>query len=66
MYAILVRAIVVAALIDLGMSQKWFADCRSQKCADQIRSASVRILKIEWKPISIFPMEAKRFNSVSN
>jgi hypothetical protein len=63
MYSILVRAIVVAALIDLGLSQKWFVDCRSQKCADQIRSASSKILKIEWKPISIFPKEAKRFGA---
>ena len=61
MYAILVRLILLAALMDLGMSLARFEKCTSRECFAEIERASRKVLKIKWKPISVFPEEAKRF-----
>lgn len=50
---ILVRVIVVAALLQLGLD---FSSIGSG-----LPLATSKVLKIDWKPISLFPKEARRF-----
>lgn len=61
MYDVLVKVIVAAALLQLGISLSKQDDCRSRQCLAKIQAASLEVLKIDWKPISVFPEEAKRF-----
>lgn len=60
MFSLIIRHMAIAALIELGMSAG-LENCRSGACVAQLEKASRRVLHIEWKPISIFPEEAKHF-----
>jgi hypothetical protein len=51
----------VAALAQLGISLASFRNCRSRSCLARIEKASREVLRVGWKPISLFPHEAKRF-----
>lgn len=55
MYTILVRLMLVVALLEFGVS---ITDLRNPVKLEQ---ASRKVLRIDWKPISVFPEEAKRF-----
>ena len=61
MYTLLVRLMLLAALIELGISASEFRDCRGRECLIRMEKASLQILDISWKPISVWPEEAKRF-----
>jgi hypothetical protein len=61
MYTLLVRLMFVAALLQLGHSVSDFVNCQDRHCAGWIDRASQEILKIDWKPMSVFPEEGKRF-----
>lgn len=61
MEELLVRLMLIAALSQFGMSVSDLANCRSRKCLAQLERNSRKVLKIDWKPISVFPEEAKRF-----
>ena len=61
MYDILIKLIITAALIDLGISFSKLEDCSSRQCWTQIQKASRKASHIDWKPISVFTEEAKRF-----
>lgn len=61
MYNILIKLIIAAALFDLGISFSKLEDCSSRQCWTQIQKASRKATHIDWKPISVFPEEAKRF-----
>ncbi len=61
MYNLLIKLFIAAALLELGMSVSSFDDCPSRACLARIDRASRKVLKIDWKPISVFPREAKRF-----
>lgn len=61
MYNIIIKLIVAVALLDLGISFSKMEDCSSRTCWTQIQKASRKATHIEWKPISVFPEEAKRF-----
>lgn len=61
MYALLLRLMVLAALIELGMSARDLSECRSRACFGLIERASRQVLNIDWKPISVWPEEAGRF-----
>ena len=52
MYKLLVKLMLLAALTELGAS---LTELRN------IRAASNKVLEIHWRPISLFPEEAKRF-----
>ena len=60
MYSLLIRLMAIAALLELGMSFRDLENCGSKHCL-RIEKASRDVLKIHWKPISIFPEEAKRY-----
>lgn len=61
MYDLLVRLIFVSALLQLGISLKDVRECRSRACLVRMDRAVKEVLRIDWKPISMFPEEAKRF-----
>lgn len=61
MYNLLVKLMVITAIIHLGMSFKDFENCHSRQCTQQLEKRSRDVLRIDWKPISVFPNEARRF-----
>jgi hypothetical protein len=61
MYRLLVLLMLVAALSEFGMNISDLKNCHSRGCLEQLERYSKDVLKIDWKPISVFPEEAKRF-----
>ncbi len=61
MYGYLVKLYLIAAAIQLGFSLMELEKCSGRKCVQKLDQASRKVLKIDWKPISVFPEEAKRF-----
>lgn len=61
MFNILIKLIIAAALVDLGISFSKLEDCSSRQCWTQIQKSSRKATHIDWKPISVFPKEAMRF-----
>ncbi len=59
---LLVKLMITAALLQLGISVSKFENCHSRACVQEIERRSRDVLKIDWKPISLFPREAKRFH----
>ena len=62
MYNLLIKLMVITALLQLGWAIADFENCYSRQCLQRIEKHSRDILKIDWKPISLFPEEAKRFH----
>jgi len=58
---IIIKLILAAALLELGITFKDIDECTSHKCLGRLEQASKKVLRIDWKPISIFPEEAGRF-----
>ena len=58
---LLVKAMLCAALVQLGIRAADLASFPSSASINRIERASRNILSIDWKPISVFPMEARRF-----
>ncbi len=61
MYRALIRLMCAAVLLHFGKTVWDYQNCRSRQCGQQIQSWSRDILKTDWKPVSIWPEEAKRF-----
>ena len=61
MVDILVRLMFLAALTELGLSLTQIEQCHSRERMKMIEMKSRDILNIDWKPISVFPEEAKKF-----
>lgn len=61
MYNILIKLMLIAALAELGFSLSQIEKCGSKECAMRIEKASRDILNVDWKPVSVFPEEARRF-----
>jgi hypothetical protein len=61
MYSLLIRLMALAAFAQLGISLSTLGDCKSRECLTRLEKAGRKVVEIEWKPISIFPNEAKRF-----
>lgn len=61
MYNLLIKLMVAAALAQFGMSLLDFSNCHSRQCLQKIEKHSRDVLSVDWKPISVFPEEAKRF-----
>jgi hypothetical protein len=62
MLSLLIRLMVLAALTQLGITLTSFGNCRSRLCLTRIEKGSRELLRLDWKPISVFPKEAKRFH----
>jgi hypothetical protein len=61
MYRILVKLVLLAAFLSCGISYSEFFSCHSRECLQTVEKRSRDVLKIDWKPISVFPEEDKRF-----
>jgi hypothetical protein len=61
MESLLVRLMILAAVGELGLAAFGGGICMSKACLANIDRASRNISRIDWKPISVFPEEAKRF-----
>ena len=58
---LLIRLLFLTSLLQLGYAVSDFESCHSRQCVQKIEKASRDILKINWRPILIFPEDAKRF-----
>lgn len=58
----LVFLMAIAACEQLGTTIVELRKCRSRACLKQVEKHSREVLRINWKPISIFPNEAKRLH----
>ena len=61
MFRILIILMLLAALSQFGMSVSDVQNCHSRTCMQILEKHSRDVLKIDWKPVSVFPEEAKRF-----
>ena len=61
MYNLLVKLMVFAALIELGKTGFSLSNCHGRGCFAVVNQASRAVLKIDWKPVSVFPEEARKF-----
>lgn len=61
MDTLLGKLFLAYALYTMGMSLTEVLNCRSRTCLNKIEKAKREVLKIDWKPISIFSEEAKKF-----
>ncbi len=61
MKSILVRLMLLAALVQLGISLATFRDCRGRECFALMDKAIRDVSRVDWRPISVFPEEGKRF-----
>lgn len=61
METLLLRLMFITAVVQLGYVFTDFDNCHSRQCVQKIEKASRDVLKINWKPIVIFPEEAKRY-----
>lgn len=61
MYSMLIRLMAIAALTQLGFSHFRLEACISGSCRTRLERASRELLQVDWKPISMFPEEGKRF-----
>lgn len=61
METLLIRLMFITAIIQLGYAVTDFENCHSKQCVQKIEKASRDVLIINWKPVVIFPEEAKRF-----
>lgn len=58
---LLVKLMLIAALTQFGISLADFGRCHTRACIQKVEKRSRDVLKVDWRPISIFPEEAKRF-----
>ncbi len=58
---LLVKLMFIAALMQLGISLTDVQNCHSRACVQTLEKRSRDVLRIDWKPISVWPEEAKRF-----
>jgi len=56
-----IRLMVITALIKLGIESIPLINCHSRQCLIMFQARTMDVLKIDWKPISVFPEEAGRF-----
>jgi len=60
-YDLLIRLMVMAVLAKLGLTLADFEHCDSLKCRQRLQSITNEVTRVNWRPISVFPEEAKRF-----
>lgn len=61
MLKLLITLMVIAALEQFGMTVSDLRKCRSRGCILWIEQRSRDVLRIDWKPISIWPEEQRHF-----
>lgn len=61
MFALLVRLVLIMAVAELGLGVVGLRHCRSRACLVRIERRARDILRVDSRPISVFPEEARRF-----
>ena len=61
MYDLLVKLMLIAGLAQFGMTLAHVETCHSRQCVQELERHSRDVLNVDWKPISIFPDQAKLF-----
>jgi hypothetical protein len=61
MIELMIRLMVLAALAQFGMSVAEVSGCKTGQCLARLKEASREVLRVEWRPISVFPEEGSRF-----
>ena len=61
MYDLLIKLMLIAGLAQFGMTLANVEQCHSRQCLQNIELRSRDVLKIDWKPMTVFTEEAKRF-----
>lgn len=61
MYNLLLKFMLVITLLQLGFAAADIKNCSGRECVQKLDKAKNEVLKIKWRPISVFPEEAKRF-----
>jgi hypothetical protein len=61
MYGLLIKLMLISALAEAGITAKDLLACNSRACRNKVERASHDVLSINWKTISVWPEEAKRF-----
>jgi hypothetical protein len=63
-YRLLVASMLIAALSELGISIKCFENCHSRQCVKMFQKKALAVLQIDWRPISVFTEEPRRYRDV--
>ena len=61
MYQLLLKLMLLAALLQLGISVSEIQNCHTRACLKQFEKRARNILNVDWNPISLWPEEAKKF-----
>lgn len=61
MYKLLLIAMLTYAAAQTGLNIQEVLECKNKSCLKQVDSKIKKVLRSDWKPISIFPEEAQRF-----
>ncbi|MFN8790003.1 MAG: hypothetical protein ACK5Y2_00945 [Bdellovibrionales bacterium] len=61
MNELLLKLFIAAALLDFGHALLRPDTLSTRSGLERIDHATRQVLKIDWKPISVFPEEAKKF-----
>lgn len=61
MLELLIRLIVLVSLAQLGLGLTQFGNCKSRECSMRLEKASRKVLRVNWRPISVFPEEGRSF-----
>ena len=61
MYDLLAKLMIITALLQLGMSVSDIQNSHTPAGAARIQMFARTVSHIDWRPISVFPEEAKRF-----
>ena len=61
MYDLLIKLMLIAGLTQIGLSFARVESCHSRECIQELEKKSRSVLNVDWKPISVWPDEARRF-----
>jgi len=61
MFNLLVKLMLLASLAQFGLSLFDFQNCHTRMCLVMFEKRSRDVLSVDWKPISVWPEEAKTF-----
>ena len=56
-----VKLVILAAIAQFGFSLADLGGCRSEECLRKIERLSREVVRVEWRVISVFPEEGRRF-----
>lgn len=57
----LIILILIYSALQLGVDVSELIFCHKGQCTDVLQNAYKNVLETDWRPISVFPDEAKRF-----